>query len=42
MGYQQNLDRTDHVLSAKEEDGEEEIVKENMPLFKRTQQKLTN
>jgi len=37
-----NLDRIDHVLSAKERDGENEIVKENMSLFKRTQQTLTN
>jgi ribosome-binding ATPase YchF (GTP1/OBG family) len=37
-----NLDRTDHDLSAKEKDGENETVKEKMSVFKRTQQKMTN
>ena len=37
-----NLDRTDHDLSAKEKDGENETVKEKMSVFKRTQQIMTN
>jgi len=37
-----NLDRIDHVLGAKEKEWENEIVKENMSLFKRTQQTMTN
>jgi hypothetical protein len=37
-----NLARIDHILSARDKNGENEVVKENISLFKRIWQKLTN
>jgi hypothetical protein len=37
-----NLDRIEHLLSAREKDGENEIVKEDVSLSKRKEQTLTN